>query len=159
MTSASLSGHVVKMSYELSITVDGRGLDPNNRSHWAFMICEEGKDYGERLQVALLDRATLRYMFEMRSTVVLRSAQGEGRCVITSWNAQQRQKAMELIRAEEAPCDGKRRCQDWVLEVLIGLEAEALIPAGTSSRWEGLVGKPAAELAAELGPLWEAFKV
>jgi hypothetical protein len=147
------------MSYELSIIVEGRGLDPNNRSHWAFMISRQGDSFGDRLNVVLLDRTNLRYIREVRSAVLMKSPQTEGRCILAVWNSQQRQKGVEVIQKEPAPHDGKRRCQDWTLEVLIGLEAEELIPAGTSATWGELVGKPVADVAAALGQSWEAFSV
>lgn len=37
--------------------------------------------------------------------------------------------------------DGKRGCQDWVLDVLVSLEVEGLVGEGTAGVWGALVGK------------------
>ncbi|KAI9756471.1 MAG: hypothetical protein M1815_003569 [Lichina confinis] len=145
-------------SYELSIGVFGPGKDPNNRSHWAFVVSKPGDAIGDRLHVVLLDRNSLRYVFEIRSGVPIKSLQSEGRCVITVWDSVQRQKGVHVIESELAPQDGKRRCQDWVLSTLISLEVEELVPSATSERWEALVGKSATEVEAALGDSWERHR-
>lgn len=143
--------------YELSITVSGRGLDPDDRSHWASMICRAGESFGDRLHVTLLDLQSLTYMFEVRSAVSLRDNQCEGRCTLAVWNSQQRQGGIKLIQNEPVPRDGRSRCQDWVLEVLTSLNIEDVIPTGTLERWNSVIGEPSAEVAAVLGSSWDSF--
>ncbi|MCJ1343280.1 hypothetical protein MMC31_001473 [Peltigera leucophlebia] len=141
------------MSYELSVIVYGLGTDPQYRSHWGFIISQVGQPEGELLHVKLLDLPTLRYQFETRDTL-LNSASCKGRWRIASLTYQQRLEAKEIISKEKAPADGKSRCQDWVFEVFLGLEAEGLIPAGSSQRCKDRIGKSADDLAASLGAEW-----
>ena len=48
-------------------------------------------------------------------------------------------------------------CQDWTLEYVIALEAEELLPAGTSGWVAGMVGKPSKDVAA-VGERWAAAR-
>lgn len=141
------------MSYELSVTVYGPGTDPQYRSHWGMMISETGHPYGELLHVKLIDLPTLRYQFETRNSLLM-SASCEGRWRIASLTYEQRIRAKEIISNEMAPTDGKSRCQDWVFEVFLGLEAEELIPAGSSQLCRDRIGMSAQDLAASLGEDW-----
>ncbi len=141
------------MSYELSVVVDGPGLSPNARSHWVFMITKAGQTTGELLHVRVLDLATLRYQFEER-IAPLESATIEGRWKVTSLTYAQRLKAKDIIRKVAAPADGKKRCQDWVLDVFIELEAEELIPSDSSHQCSNGIGKSAADLGSSLGAAW-----
>jgi hypothetical protein len=50
--------------------------------------------------------------------------------------------------------DSKKRCQDWVFNTLISLEAEELVPSGMSEFWKGMVGKPARVVAQACGTKW-----
>jgi hypothetical protein len=47
--------------------------------------------------------------------------------------------------------DGVERCQDWVLRTVISLEAEEIIPAGTSEQIGSLVGQSANRVAGVVG--------
>lgn len=100
-------------TYELYLTVYGRGLDPKNRLHWAFMVCRCGDDFGDRHHVTLINREALLYMYEVREGSLLESEQCEGRCLLAVWNAEQRQQEIQAMQDEPPPRDGRRRCQDW----------------------------------------------
>jgi hypothetical protein len=47
--------------YEHFLTVYGRKLDPNNRSHWAFMICCRSENFGNRYHLTLISREAFIY--------------------------------------------------------------------------------------------------
>jgi hypothetical protein len=145
------------MAYELSIEVFGLGEDPNHRCHWGFMIHQAPQAFGDLLHVRVIDLDRLWYQFEYRSGAQLGTMQAVGKCKITNLTPQQRQKAIEVIKAEKAPTDGKRRCQDWVFDTLLSLEAEELVPSGTSALWQRMVGKPASEVQLAVGAAWTSF--
>src|SRR6266536_1001225 len=142
------------MSFELSIAVYGSGTDPRYRSHWGFMIHRLGENYGELLHTQLLDLDRLWYQFEERSGAPLTSQQSEGRFKIATLTDEKRHVAKRVISAEPPPRDGKKRCQDWVLDVVISLEVEEVVDAGLSNLVQGLVGKSAKDLAAAVAPAW-----
>lgn len=98
--------------YELYLTVYGRGLDPNNRSHWTFMICRRGDHFGDRHHVTLINLEALLNMYEVREGSLLESQQCEGRCLLAVCNAEQRQQGIQAMQDEPPPRDGRRRCQD-----------------------------------------------
>jgi hypothetical protein len=141
--------------YELYLTVSGRGLDPNNRSHWAFMISRRGDNFGDLHNVVLINLEALLFMYEVREGSLLDSQECEGYCLLAVWNNEQRQQGIQAIKDEPPPRDGRSRCQDWAVEVLLSLETQELVPGGTFERWERLVGTPARELAASLGLAWQ----
>ncbi|GAD96911.1 hypothetical protein PVAR5_5578 [Paecilomyces variotii No. 5] len=145
------------MSYELSIEICGQGEDPNHRCHWGFMINRPAEYFGDLLHVRVIDLDRLWYQFEYRSGSSLDDLQAVGKCKIADLTLQQRQEAIELIKAEKAPIDGKRRCQDWVFDTLISLEVEDLVPPGTAEFWKGMIGKPAKEVRLSCGVGWTSF--
>jgi len=69
-------------------------------------------------------------------------------------NYKQRLEAKRIVRTVAAPTDGKRRYQDWVLDVFIELEAEELIPSASSQQCSGRIGMSAKDLAASLQNAW-----
>lgn len=143
------------MDYEISVIVYGLGTDPEYRSHWAFMIHRVGYDFGDLLHVTLLDLETLRFIFEHRSGTKLKSRQAIGRCRLAKLTAAQRLLAIRIMMGEKPPNDGMKRCQEWILEVLISLEVEELVPPGMSSRWEKNIGKPAKQVSLAMADVWE----
>lgn len=142
------------MAYQLSIEIFGEGDSPNHRSHWGFMIHEPTKQFGDLLNVRLIDLDKLWYQFDYRSGSKLATMEAVGICKVSDLNSQQRQKAIDVIKAEEAPRDGKRRCQDWVLDTLISLEVAEVVPSGTAEIWQGLVGRTATEVERAVGANW-----
>jgi len=119
------------------------------------MICRRGDNFGDRHNVILINLEGLLFMYEARQGLLLESQECEGRCLLAVWNGEQRLQGIQAMRDEPPPRDGRRRCQDWTVEVLLSLEAQELVPDGTFERWERLVGTPARELAASLGPAWQ----
>lgn len=67
---------------------------------------------------------------------------------------QQKLEAKKIISKVKAPADGKSRCQDWVFDVFLGLEAEGLIPTGSFQRCKDRIEESAEDLAASLGTDW-----
>lgn len=102
------------MSYRLAIEVFGPGDDPNHRSHWGLLIYREGEDFGDLLHVQVIDLQRLWYEPDYRQGARIVTQQAVGMCKVADLDEQQRRKVIEVIRAEPAPRDGKRRCQDWV---------------------------------------------
>ncbi|KAJ9303236.1 hypothetical protein DTO271G3_610 [Paecilomyces variotii] len=145
------------MSYEFSIEICGQGEDPNHRCHWGFMINQPAECFGDLLHVRVIDLDRLWYQFEYRSGSSLDDLQAVGKCKIASLTPEQRQNAIELIKAEKAPVDGKRRCQDWVFDTLISLEVEDLVPSGTAEFWKERIGNSAKEVRRACGRNWRGF--
>ncbi|KAF2084853.1 hypothetical protein K490DRAFT_47979 [Saccharata proteae CBS 121410] len=140
--------------YILSIGVYGDGEDPNHRSHWGFLIFSPGMKFGNRLHVQLISLKGLIYQFETQSGYRLESQSCEGRVFLGYIKSTKYNQVVKIISEEPAPRNNKDRCQDWVLECVIALEAEELLPAGTSSWVEGIVGKPMKDVAAAVGGKW-----
>ena len=140
--------------YVLSIVVYGPGTDTNHRSHWAFAIHKTSAESGVLLHVQLIDLARLIYQYDERSGVAIRSRSSEGSFAVAHLTRDQVAQAVKIIREEQAPKDGVEKCQDWVLRTIISLEAEELIPPGTSAWIERLVGNSAAALAQAVGRRW-----
>ena len=140
--------------YVLSIVVDGPGTDPNHRSHWSFAIHKPSVESGNILQVQLIDLPRLIYQYDERRGVAIRSKGSEGSFTIASLTKDQVRAVEKVIREEQASKDGTERCQDWVLRTIISLEAHELVPPGTSTWNEKLVGKSAEVLAQSVGQRW-----
>jgi hypothetical protein len=143
------------MSYlDLSIVVYGPGEDPQHRSHWAFAIHKPDAIIGHVLHVSLLNLERLIYQFEIRKGVMVRSISSEGSFSVARLTPGQAGQASNIISEEPAPRDGVERCQDWVLRAVISLEAEEIVPAGTSERIGNLVGQSANNVAGVVGDKW-----
>ncbi|KAF2708721.1 hypothetical protein K504DRAFT_467956 [Pleomassaria siparia CBS 279.74] len=143
-------------TYTLSIVVYGEGDDPNNRSHWAIVFHGAGADRGNLLQVSLIDRDRLWYQFDRRDDIAILSQNSEGYFQVATLTASQRVQAISIISKEPPPRNGRDRCQDWTMNCLIALEAEDLVPPGTSEWINGLVGRSATGLAQAVGGRWIA---
>lgn len=143
-------------TYTLSIVVYGEGDDPNNRSHWSIVFHGAGGDRGNLLQVSLIDRDRLWYQFDRRDGVTILSPSSEGYFQVATISASQYSQAHSIISKEPPPRNGRERCQDWTMNCIIALEAEELVPPGTSEWVGGLVGKSATKLAQSLGGRWVA---
>ena len=141
-------------SYVLSIVVYGPGTDANHRSHWAFAIHQSTAESGVLLHVQLIDLNKLIYQYDERKGVDIRSKSSEGSFAVASLTQEQVGQAVKIIREESAPRDGVERCQDWVLRTIIALEAEEIVPSGTSAWIDTLVGQAAAAVAQAVGERW-----
>lgn len=142
------------MSFSLSVIVDGPGNDPNHRSHWAFALHDPASQYGDLLQVTVLDLDRLIYAFDKRKGVEIQSRSAEGYFTIASLAREEYRRADKIISDEPAPRNGKDRCQDWVQNCVLALEIERLVADGTSEWLGGLVGQPAATVARKAGGRW-----
>ncbi|KAL4788291.1 hypothetical protein BJX76DRAFT_353321 [Aspergillus varians] len=137
--------------HELYIPISGPGLTPQSRSHWSFLIRTPQAPYGDLLHVQAIDLKRLWYQFDSREGIDLSTLQAEGMVKITDLSGEQRRRALSVIRAEAAPRDGKRRCQEWVVDVLVSLEVEELVPDGTAEVWSGFVGRGMGEVRGVMG--------
>ncbi|EMD85655.1 hypothetical protein COCHEDRAFT_1161076 [Bipolaris maydis C5] len=82
----------------------------------------------------------------------------EGRVLLGYIESTKYNQAIDIISKEPAPRNNKDRCQDWTLECVIALEAEELLPAGTSGWLAEIVGKPSKDVAAVVGERWTAAR-
>lgn len=140
--------------YVLSIIVDGPGTDPKHRSHWALAIHRRDERSGILLQVNVIELSRLIYQFDIRQDVLLRSRNSEGSFLVAPLAQSSTKKAVEIISEEPAPRDGVERCQDWVLRAMISLEAEEIVPAGTSHWISDLIGQSAENVARMVSARW-----
>ncbi|KAF2765510.1 hypothetical protein EJ03DRAFT_207092 [Teratosphaeria nubilosa] len=142
--------------FVLSIVVKGPGTEPKHRSHWALAIHRRNDQRGVLLHVSLIDLSRLIYQFDMRRDVLLRSRSSEGSFIVAALAHSNVRRAAELISEEPTPRDGVERCQDWVLRAVISLEAEEIVPPGTSDWVSGLVGQSADSVAQAVSARWSS---
>ncbi|KAJ8111989.1 hypothetical protein OPT61_g5540 [Boeremia exigua] len=142
---------VVLLSSMQPCLLDGPGEDPNNRSHWGFLIHSQGQKVGNLLHVQLISLTGLVYQFEVKSGHPLESETCEGQLLLNYIEASKYHQVVSTISQQPAPRNNKDRCQDWTLECVIALEAEELVPAGTSTLVGGLIGKSAQAVATAAG--------
>ncbi|KAF2171472.1 hypothetical protein M409DRAFT_18589 [Zasmidium cellare ATCC 36951] len=140
----------------LSIVVYGPGTDPNHRSHWTLAIHRRNDEYGVLLHVNVIDLSRLIYQFDIRRDVLLHSRSSEGSFVVAQLGQNTIRRVIALISEEPAPRDGVERCQDWVLRAMISLEAEEIVPAGTSEWVSRLIGHSAEEVARAVSTRWSS---
>ncbi|KAJ5084471.1 hypothetical protein NUU61_009050 [Penicillium alfredii] len=145
------------MTYELAIEISGAGEDPNHRSHWGFVIHQPPQPFGDLLHVHLIDLDRLWYDFEVRVGSTIPSMQAVGKVKLASLDARQRHEAIEVISAEPAPRDGRKRCQDWVFDALLALEVNDLVPDGSCRFWKGMVGRAARDVRVAAGDSWTSL--
>ncbi|KAF2130397.1 hypothetical protein P153DRAFT_365994 [Dothidotthia symphoricarpi CBS 119687] len=141
-------------SYALSIAVFGDGEDPNHRSHWGFLTFMPGSSVGNLLQVQLLSLRGLVYQYEYLTGQPLDSQSCEGRVLLGYIDTSKYHQVVKIISEEPAPRNNRDRCQDWILECVIGLEAEELLPPGTSDWIQDIIGKPSKDVATAVGARW-----
>ncbi|KAH8435057.1 uncharacterized protein LDX57_012686 [Aspergillus melleus] len=142
------------MFFQLCIRAIGNGDDPNHRSHWGFIFYTPGEDYGDLYHVQVIDLPRLWYQADTRQAVNIKEQQAVGMCRIALLDTRLRAHAVQVIQGEPAPRDGKSRCQDWTVQVLISLEAEELVEPGTAETWSKRVGMKAKDLAEDCGNDW-----
>ncbi|KAF1842846.1 uncharacterized protein K460DRAFT_314534 [Cucurbitaria berberidis CBS 394.84] len=140
--------------YTLSIGIEGDGEDPNHRSHWGFLIYRPENEIGTLLHVQLLSFEGLIYQYESRTGYPLESQTSEGRVLLGDINPSRYNQVVQIISGEPAPRNNQDRCQDWILDCVIALEAEELLPAATSQWVANLVGKPSKGVVNLVGDRW-----
>ncbi|KAL4735200.1 hypothetical protein BDV11DRAFT_38724 [Aspergillus similis] len=135
-------------THELYIPISGLGLTPASCSHWSFFLRTPGASYGDLLHIQPISLSPLWFQFDAREGIDISSLQAEGMVKIADLTPEQRRLAVKIIRSEPAPRDGKRRCQEWVVDVLVSLEVEELVSPGTAGFWGGLLWMPARQIRA-----------
>ncbi|PLB46600.1 hypothetical protein P170DRAFT_438320 [Aspergillus steynii IBT 23096] len=146
------------MTHHLCIQALGTGENPNHRSHWLFLIYTPTDDFGDIYQVLPIDLERLWYQYDLREATTIKTPQAVGMCTIAVLDAKTRLEVIRVIQNEPAPRDGKRRCQDWTVDVMISLEVEELVQPGTAEKWSQRVGMTARELARSCGEDWVEFR-
>ncbi|KAF3916870.1 hypothetical protein ABW20_dc0110182 [Dactylellina cionopaga] len=149
------------VNYDLSIAVFGDGNNPApwEGSHWGFAIeREDGSGKGELHHVLLIDINRRWYQYDMRDDVIILSPRSEGKFWIATLSERQKRDVVKVISKEAPPRDGRKGCQDWVMDCLFALETNepALISDGTSEFVYGLVRTPASNIAKQTKERWEA---
>ncbi|KAL4993784.1 hypothetical protein BDV10DRAFT_189673 [Aspergillus recurvatus] len=135
-------------THELYIPISGLGLTPTSCSHWSFLLRTPGASYGDLLHVQPISLSPLWFQYDAHEGIDISSLQAEGMVKIADLTPEQRRQVVKIIRSEPAPRDDKRRCQEWVVDVLVSLEVEELVSPGTAGVWGGLLGMPAREVRA-----------
>jgi hypothetical protein len=127
--------------YTLSIMVDGDGLDLQNGADWSFFIRKPSLAIGRLLNIRLIDKDHLIYVFEQSNDVAFPAKSSEGWFDITTgWNASQYKRACDAISMGPAPRNGWDGCHDWIGGCVGELEAERLVRPGTVEWVRALVG-------------------
>jgi hypothetical protein len=93
--------------YTLSIGVYGDGENPNHRSHWGFLIFQEGCEVANLLHVSLISLVGLIYQFETRGGQALESQTCEGRILLGYIEPTKYHKVVGIISSEPAPRNNK----------------------------------------------------
>ncbi|KAL4870318.1 hypothetical protein BDV12DRAFT_60102 [Aspergillus spectabilis] len=126
------------MKYHLSLTLSGSGL--SDRAHWGLVIYLPSDDFGDLLHVRVIDIPTNRFQFENRSGHGLAEQDAWGLAKTAELDSAQRMQAISIVEREKPPT-GEKDCQDWVVDALIALEVEELVPDGMVEIWTGRLGR------------------
>lgn len=104
----------------------------------------------------LIDRCTVKpvHIFENRSGHGLESQNAWGLCKISSLDNAQRSKVISTLSSEKPPSGGAKDCQDWVIDALVALEVEDLVPGGTAQNWSSRTSKQTNAIKNEVGVNW-----
>ena len=141
-------------TYHLSIVVYGPGEDPNYPSRWALVFHHPHASEGNMLQVIEADHSRQWYQLDRQNQVPIFSPYAEGRFSVASFSPLQYSRSHALISDEPPPANGRDGPQDWVLNCLVSLETEELVPPGRSEWLSALLGLSAKDLAISLGAVW-----
>ncbi|KAL4800222.1 hypothetical protein BDV19DRAFT_384582 [Aspergillus venezuelensis] len=142
------------MAYQLSITLSGPGKTEN--AHWGVIVYVPGNDFGDLLHVRLIDLPSNRFQFENRTGHGLAEQDAWGLAPVTRLDSVQRAAVVTLLENEKPPVGGKD-CQNWVVDGLVALEVEELVPPGTAELWNGRLGKETAAIREDVGEDWVAL--
>lgn len=142
-------------TYQLSVSIFGPGS--SERAHWGFVIHQPPNLYGDLLHVRVIDVPANRFIFENRSGHGLRSQNAWGLCKVALLDNAQRIKVTSILSSEKPPNGGTKDCQDWVIDALVSLEVEELVPDGTTQTWKSRVGKQSVAIKGEVGRDWESL--
>ncbi|KAL3476843.1 hypothetical protein BJX99DRAFT_257965 [Aspergillus californicus] len=143
------------MAYTLSIIMHGPGI--TSRAHWGFIIHKSPNTYGNLLHVRVIDIPSNRFIFEHRSAHGLEEQDSWGLCKITELNDVQRLTVISVLEKEKPPLGGAKDCQDWVVDALVALEVEELVPDGTVMAWNGRLGMETERVKGIVGRKWTSL--
>ncbi|KAI9933097.1 hypothetical protein ASPWEDRAFT_42851 [Aspergillus wentii DTO 134E9] len=136
------------MSFQLSIAIFGSGI--SEPAHWGFCIHIPGEMEGELLHVRVIDVRLNIFQFEPRIPHDLESQTAFGLCKLRNLNSAERSKVASILAQEPAPRGGKENCQNWVVDALVALEVEELVPDGTADIWNSRIGKESDDIKADV---------
>ncbi|KAK6814868.1 hypothetical protein P875_00042553 [Aspergillus parasiticus SU-1] len=143
------------MAYQLSVSISGPGT--SERAHWGLVIHKPPNRVGDLLHVRVIDEDTNLFAFENRSGHVIDDQNAWGLAKIAMLDDVQRAKALSILFNEKPPSNGGKDCQDWVLDALVSLEVEELVPDGTTQTWTSRTGKQTKAIQHEVGLNWEVL--
>ncbi|KAF2273263.1 uncharacterized protein EI97DRAFT_346634, partial [Westerdykella ornata] len=148
-------------TYTLAILITGRGDAPPHRSHWSFTLFPSLPPSPPTLHLATLLEVTplsltpLIYTFSKRTGADILPLVSEGYVVLTCClTREEAKKAEGVIEKEKAPRNGTDRCQEWVVDCVVGLEVEGLVADGVSALVGSCVGKTSEEVERDVGWRW-----
>lgn len=141
------------MAFQLSVVIFGAGVF--DRAHWGFVIHRPPNRFGDLLHVRVIDIPSNRFIFENRTGQSLDSQNAWGLCKIAFLDSVERFRATSILTCEKPPIGGTKDCQDWLVDAMISLETEELVPAGTAETWASRVGRPTVEVRSDAGADWE----
>ncbi|KAL1863711.1 hypothetical protein Plec18167_000809 [Paecilomyces lecythidis] len=141
------------MTYQFSVGIFGPGTF--ERAHWGFVIHKPPNQFGDLLHVRVVDIPSNKFIFEHRSGHALDDQDAWGLCRISLLGDVRRSKVISMISSEQPPFGGTKDCQDWILDALVSLEVEELVPEGTAQIWASRVGKETKVVEGEAGIDWE----
>lgn len=145
----------ISMTYQLSVAIFGPGI--SEHAHWGFVIHQSPSPHGDLLHVRLIDIPSNRFIFENRSGHGLESQNAWGLCKISLLDHAQRSKVISILSSEKPPSGGTKDCQDWVIDALVTLEVEELVPARTAHNWSSRIGKQTDAIKSEVGINWNSL--
>ncbi|KAL4916854.1 hypothetical protein BDW62DRAFT_202346 [Aspergillus aurantiobrunneus] len=145
------------MTYTLSITIAGPGT--TERAHWDFTIHKPAAPFGSLLHVRLLDSTNPNkhsFIFENREGHGLSEQDAWGLVPLAQLDGVQRAAVVSVLEKEKPPV-GVGRCQDWVVDALVALEVEELVPDGMARAWSARIGRVTVCIREEVGEGWLAL--
>ncbi|KAE8373544.1 hypothetical protein BDV26DRAFT_300973 [Aspergillus bertholletiae] len=143
------------MAYQLSVSIFGPGTF--ERAHWGLVIHRPPSRVGDLLHVRVIDENTNLFAFKNRSGHVIDDQSAWGLAKVAMLNDMQCSKALSVLFNEKPPSSGGKDCQDWVLDALVPLEVEELVPDRTTQIWTSGAGKQTRAIQHEVGVDWEVL--
>ncbi|KAF2092276.1 hypothetical protein K490DRAFT_32490 [Saccharata proteae CBS 121410] len=144
--------------YQLSIILydqDGESIDG---SHWGLIFHMDDSEVGNLFHVTLLDPKLQVYQLDQRHGYLIHSKNSSGYFNVARISQYQCVWAAGIIEKETIPVDATATCKEWVLNCLISLEVEELVPAGTSLWLEPLLKLPLEDIVDRLEDKWHCLK-
>lgn len=146
--------------YQLSLVIDGPGTSAESPSHWSLALHKAPPSLCTILQVLVLEEISQRkiYGFSRHNGVDIYNMDSVGRVLLVeTLPARDYGRTLGIIEKEPPPQNKKGEkdnSQNWVVDVLISLEVEELVPAGTAEMVGGWIGRSAEEVRIAAGDQW-----